>query len=97
MSAAASAEQAVRTKMGERVAKLRNKADMTQTRLGHLIDLDQSAVSRIERGDYLTVTPGLVLRICAALECDPDEILVWPANIVAIHAREARREKAVPA
>lgn len=53
--------------VGENVKRLRRKMNMTQTKLASLVDVSQTTISSLERGekDY---TIGLVVRIAAVLE-----------------------------
>lgn len=48
-------------KMGERFKGLRELAKLTQDQFGEIIDMHQSAVSALEKGDRLPTTEQLML------------------------------------
>lgn len=55
--------------LAERVAYLRNRANMTQQKLADLSGLQQSDISKIERGDVKKTTG--VIGLARALHCNP--------------------------
>jgi transcriptional regulator with XRE-family HTH domain len=60
--------------IGERVRALREERGLTQTELGNLLDLRQTNVSAIERGDR-GVTIHQAVRIARVLRVSADELL----------------------
>jgi putative transcriptional regulator len=58
-----------------RLREVRKARGLTQVQLAQRTGLDQATISRIERGrggiDY-----DVLDRLCAALDCEPGEILV---------------------
>ena len=60
--------------IGERVRALRTDRGLTQTELGEMLNLNQSNISAIERGDR-GVTIHQAVRIAKALQVSVDELL----------------------
>lgn len=60
--------------IGKRVRLFRDERGLTQTELGELLDLTQSNISAIERGDR-GVTIHQAVRIARALRISVDELL----------------------
>lgn len=63
-----------KAEIGKRVRTLREERGLTQTGLGELLDLTQSNISAIERGDR-GVTIHQAVRIARALRVTVDELL----------------------
>ena len=59
--------------VGKRVKWLRKLRDLSQTELGRLVGLDQSVISRIEKGDR-DVSFGEAKRLARALNCSLDDL-----------------------
>ncbi|RJO70681.1 XRE family transcriptional regulator [Nocardia panacis] len=57
---------------GERIAKLRKDAGLSQAELGKQIGVDQKRISRIEAGAELTLAEGL--RLAGVFELSPSEL-----------------------
>lgn len=75
---------------GTRVRNARKALGLSQVAAAERIGIDQSALSRIENGDYRAMNPEMVLRLCLALNLDPDITFGWPPAIVEIaRSREA--------
>jgi transcriptional regulator with XRE-family HTH domain len=71
------------TGIGPRVRDCRVRRGITQTELASLVGLSQKQVSRIERGQFVLVPRGTVIRIAEALE-DPvvsGEVNQWLASL----------------
>jgi transcriptional regulator with XRE-family HTH domain len=60
--------------MGERLYALRRKRGLTQERLGELIGVTHSQISRMERGER-DIKGFRLERLCEALHCTPSELL----------------------
>lgn len=60
--------------IGERVRELREERGLTQAELGELLDLTQSNISAIERGDR-GVTIHQAVRVARMLRVSVDELL----------------------
>jgi transcriptional regulator with XRE-family HTH domain len=54
--------------------EVRRRANMTQTELAKRLGIEQSAISRIERGETRSPSHRLVMAICRVLGVDPHEI-----------------------
>jgi transcriptional regulator with XRE-family HTH domain len=67
---------------------------MSQTTLAALIDMDQAAVSRFERGEA-TWTPQHMLAFSVALDMPLDRLFPWPLGIegMEIMRREAAAKR----
>lgn len=61
-----------RRELGERLTRLRRRADLTQARAATLVDIDRASFSRIERGLRGT-SPGLLDRLLSIYDADPQE------------------------
>lgn len=61
-----------RRELGERLARLRARADLTQARAAALVDIDRASFSRIERGLRGT-GPDLVERLLDVYDAEPEE------------------------
>jgi ribosome-binding protein aMBF1 (putative translation factor) len=64
-------ELAINRQWREEVRRARNEAHLSQTRLGEMVDSDQTQISRIESGDI--ASSKLVMPICKVLGIDPPE------------------------
>lgn len=65
-----------KVKLGLKIKTLREEKDLTQGKLGDLIEKDYQAISRLERG---LVNPSvyLVLQIANALEVNIEDLLLF--------------------
>lgn len=61
------ANRSRKTQRGQTIRQIRRLKDVTQERLGHLVGVSQSAISRMEAGE-LPVSPEMCSRLLAALE-----------------------------
>lgn len=67
----------MRADWGKRVRERRGP--ITQGRLAELADVDQSTISRLERGELRRVSDDLKWRIAGALGCTVSDLFPWPA------------------
>ncbi len=88
------AHELVRQKWGNQIQALRKRRGLSQHGLATLLATSQSVVSDVESGRYRAMTPELILRICVALDCEPDDICAWPFAITTIAAHNAAGETA---
>lgn len=63
---------------GRRVAQARADLKLSQRRLAEIIDVDQSTISRLERG-VLVPSDDLKWKIAGALGKRVDELFIYPA------------------
>jgi transcriptional regulator with XRE-family HTH domain len=72
------------------VKHARHHAGLSQVELAERCGIAQSTLSKIENADYRQMHPQMVLRLCDALDIDPNQGFAWPPAIVEI----ARMRKA---
>ena len=68
-------DQGLRQLIADRIMLYRNAAEITQGTLAALSGVDQSYISEIERG-LATPGAGVIVALCAALECEPNDLLL---------------------
>lgn len=76
---------------GKNVRLRRVALGWTQTAAAERAAVDQTTLSRIERGRYGSMTPDFCLAIAVALEADVAELFGWPPGISTIAAHEGGR------
>lgn len=76
---AASTTQMLQEYLGRQVRKARG--DRSQTWLARAVGVDQTTISKIERGVY-KLSPELMLGICAAVGMELDQVFAWPPGLV---------------
>ncbi len=59
--------------MGRRLARLRNAAGISQDELASMCGLHRNSISRYELGAAITTT--VLVRLCAALNAEPGDVL----------------------
>lgn len=64
--------------MGERIRRLREAQNLTQTRLGELVGVSKSAVSQWEDGSTANIKLTVFLALCEALRTDPHYLVYGP-------------------
>lgn len=64
--------------MGERIRRLREAQNLTQTRLGELCGVSKSAVSQWEDGSTTDIKLKVFLALCDALRTDPHYLVYGP-------------------
>ncbi|EGL16572.1 helix-turn-helix transcriptional regulator [Paenibacillus sp. HGF7] len=64
----------INASVGRKIRSLRKAKNYTQDELGDLIDLEQSYLGRIERGE-INITLGTLSRISDALQINPSQLL----------------------
>lgn len=64
---------------GEKIRAARG--DRSQTWLANAIDVDQTTVSRIERGQY-RISPELMVGLAAALDRELSDLFAFPPGLV---------------
>lgn len=60
--------------LGENVKKRRKALGLKQWELGEIMGLDASAVSKIERGETVTLKPSQLQALCSAFGCTPTDL-----------------------
>lgn len=78
-----SAPVLVQQAWGKRVRQAREALGLSQIAAAERIGIDQSTLSRIERGSYRRMNPEMILRLCLGLCMEP-EAFAWPPAIVEI-------------
>ena len=78
-----SAPHLVQVAWGKQVRDARQQLGLNQVVAAERIGIDQSTLSRIERGDYRRMNPEMILRLCLGL-CMPPEAFAWPPAIIEI-------------
>lgn len=68
--------------------KLRKKKGLTQRQLGMLVDMDQSYISKIEKGYIEGLTVGKLIKLAGILGVSPEKLL-----FILIQQRKRRRQK----
>ena len=93
------AEQRLRVEIGKRVKRLRSDAGLTQTQLAYRSSKEQGTISRIESGDYPTLSVSTLIDLAYGLGCEPERLFEWPIGIIDVAAHEPGRpsREAVPA
>ena len=75
--------------IGQRIARCRKRAGLTQAALSERVDISPTYMSSIERAVSIPSTE-VIMRLAAALDTTPDEFLVGTAR----HPDEAWRDVA---
>lgn len=78
-----SAPQLVQITWGKQVFDARKRLELNQIDAAERIGIDQSTLSRIERGDYRRMNPEMIIRLCLGLNMPP-EAFAWPPAILEI-------------
>jgi transcriptional regulator with XRE-family HTH domain len=65
---------------GKRLRQRRDDQGLTQVRLAELVHLDQTTISRYERG-LATWTPEVMIGFSVALEYPIEKLFPWPLGI----------------
>lgn len=65
---------------GSRLRAIRKAKGLTLNQLSRLADVDQSHLSKIERG-VLGTSDDTRLRIAKALDVDPNDLWAYPAEV----------------
>lgn len=60
---------------GQRLRLLRKTAPLSQCKLAERSHVSQSTISRVENGEYPTVTSLVVRLLAQALSCTPEHLL----------------------
>ena len=63
------------TRIAVRLRELREANGLTQVKLAELTGIDQAAISRIENEQTTGMDFSVLERLCAALGCEPGELL----------------------
>jgi transcriptional regulator with XRE-family HTH domain len=84
------AEAMLRQQAGKQIKRFRLDRGLTQTQLGALTGREQGTISRLETGDYPTLTFQLILDMAYALECEPAELFSWPLGVMDIYEHQKR-------
>lgn len=58
-----------------RLGELRRARGLTQVQLAERTGIDQAAISRIENGQTQGMDFSVLERLCAALDCEPGDLL----------------------
>lgn len=85
------AEEMLRQAIGQRVKRLRTGRNLTQTQLGARAGREQGTISRIESGDFPSLTVALLLDLAYALECEPQDLCEWPIGIMQVVSHDPGR------
>lgn len=64
--------------MGERIRRLREAQNLTQSRLGELVGVSKSAVSQWEDGSTANIKLTVFLTLCDVLRTDPHYLVYGP-------------------
>ena len=64
--------------MGDRIRRLREAQNLTQTRLGEMCGVSKSAVSQWEDGSTTDIKLRVFLALCDALKTDPHYLVYGP-------------------
>lgn len=64
--------------MGERIRRLREAQNLTQSRLGELVGVSKSAVSQWEDGSTANIKLTVFLSLCEVLRTDPHYLVYGP-------------------
>lgn len=60
---------------GARLRLLRKREPMSQVRLAEVSQVSQATISRVERGEYPTLSATAVRRLARALSCSSEHLL----------------------
>ncbi len=62
------------TTLGDNIKKYRKARKLTQDKIGEIIGINRSSVSKIERGETVDVKPSQIEALCKFFNCSPSDL-----------------------